>query len=91
MRSAARSPPPAWRRRVSTWTWPRDAYFSESSSRIEVTRAPLDGIDVSTLVGLRDRAFPGVLVYSDARVSAAVSPPIKSAYTGTVPGFRLTP
>ena len=33
----------------------------------------LDGIDVSTLVGLRDRAFLGVLVYSFARVSAAVS------------------
>ena len=37
------------------------------------TRTLLDGIDVSTLVGLRDRAFLGVLVYSFARVSAAVS------------------
>ena len=37
------------------------------------TRALLDGIDVSTLVGLRDRAFLGVLVYSFARVGAAVS------------------
>ena len=37
------------------------------------TRALLDGIDVSILVGLRDRAFLGVLVYSFARVSAAVS------------------
>ena len=37
------------------------------------TRALLDGIDVSNLVGLRDRAFLGVLVYSFARVSAAVS------------------
>ena len=33
-------------------------------------RAVLDGIDVSTLVGLRDRAFLGVLVYSFARVNA---------------------
>ena len=37
------------------------------------TRTVLDDIDVSTLVGLRDRAFLGVLVYSFARVSAAVS------------------
>ena len=37
------------------------------------TRTVLDRIDVSTLVGLRDRAFLGVLVYSLARVSAAVS------------------
>ena len=37
------------------------------------TRALLDGIDVSTLVGLRDRAFLGVLVYSFARVGASVS------------------
>ena len=37
------------------------------------TRTLLDGIDVSTVVGLRDRAFLGVLVDSFARVSAAVS------------------
>ena len=37
------------------------------------TRALLDGIDVATLAGLRDRALLGVLVYSFARVSAAVS------------------
>ena len=36
------------------------------------TRALPDGIDVSTLAGLRDRAFLGVLVYSFARGSAAV-------------------
>ena len=36
------------------------------------TRALLDGIDVSTVVGLRNRALLGVLVYSFARVSAAV-------------------
>ena len=34
------------------------------------TRALLDGIDVSTLAGLRDRALLGVLVYSFARVTA---------------------
>ena len=37
------------------------------------TRALLDGIDVATLAGLGDRALLGVLVYSFARVTAAVS------------------
>ena len=36
-------------------------------------RALLDGIDVTTFAGLRDRALLGVLVYSFARVSAAVA------------------
>ena len=36
------------------------------------TRALLDGIDVESLVGVRDRALLSVLVYSFARVSAAV-------------------
>ena len=36
------------------------------------TRALLDRIDTETLVGLRDRALLSVLVYSFARVSAAV-------------------
>ena len=41
----------------------------------------LDGIDVSTLVGLRDCALLGVLVYSFARVSAAVSLRVADYYT----------
>ena len=54
------------------------------------TRAILDGIDVSTLVGLRDRAFLGVLVYSFARVSAAVSLRVADYYTqGPRSFFRL--
>ena len=53
-------------------------------------RAVLDGIDVSTLVGLRDRAFLGVLVYSFARVSAAVSLRVADYYTqGPRSFFRL--
>ena len=36
------------------------------------TRALLDGIDAESLVGVRDRALLSVLVYSFARVSAAV-------------------
>ena len=54
------------------------------------TRALLDGIDVTTLVGLRDRAFLGVLVYSFARVSAAVSLRVADFYTqGRRSFFRL--
>ena len=45
------------------------------------TRALLDDIDVSTLAGLRDRALPGVLVDTFARVSAAVSLPVADYYT----------
>ena len=36
-------------------------------------RKLLDSIDVTTLVGLRDRALIGMMAYSFARVSAAVS------------------
>ena len=54
------------------------------------TRALLDGIDVSTLAGLRDRAFLGVLVYSFARVSAAVALRVADYYTqGSRSFFRL--
>ena len=54
------------------------------------TRALLDGIDVSTLAGLRDRAFLGVLVYSFARVSAAVALRVADYYTqGKRSFFRL--
>ena len=38
----------------------------------EEARALLDGIDIGTLVGLRDRALIGVMVYSFARVSAVI-------------------
>ena len=54
------------------------------------TRALLDGIDLSTLAGLRDRALLGVLVYSFARVSAAVSLRVADYYTqGPRSFFRL--
>ena len=54
------------------------------------TRALLDGIDVATLAGLRDRALLGVLVYSFARVSAAVSMSVADYYTqGPRSFFRL--
>ena len=54
------------------------------------TRALLDGIGVSTVVGLRDRSLLGVLVYSFARVSAAVSLRVADYYTqGPRSFFRL--
>ena len=54
------------------------------------TWALLDGIDISTLAGLRDRALLGVLVYSFARVSAAVSLRVADYYTqGPRSFFRL--
>jgi len=54
------------------------------------TRALLDGIDLATLAGLRDRALLGVLVYSFARVSAAVSMRVGDYYTqGPRSFFRL--
>ena len=39
----------------------------------EEARGLRDGIDLSTLAGLRDRALIGVLVFSFARITAAVS------------------
>ena len=54
------------------------------------TRALLDGMDVLTLTSLRDRALLGVLVYSSARVSTAVSLRVADDYTqGPRSFFRL--
>ena len=54
------------------------------------TRALLDGIDIATLAGLPDRALLGVLVYSFARVSAAVAMSVADYYTqGPRSFFRL--
>ena len=44
-------------------------------------RALLDAIDTSTLIGLRDRAFIGVMVYSFARVNAVISMKVKDYFT----------
>lgn len=49
-------------------------------------RALLDGIDVSTPVGLRDRALIALMVYSFARVGAALGMRVEDAY---VQGRRL--
>ena len=53
-------------------------------------RSLLDAIDTGTLVGLRDRAVIGLMVYSFARVSAAVAMRVADYYTqGKRSFFRL--
>ena len=47
----------------------------------EEARGLLDGIDLSTLAGLRDRALIGVLVFSFARITATVSMRVSDYYT----------
>ena len=44
-------------------------------------RALLDSIDTSTVVGLRDRALIGLMVYSFARIGAALGMAVKDVYT----------
>lgn len=46
----------------------------------EDARRLLDGIDVSTVVGLRDRALVAVMVYSFARVSAVLGMKVEDYY-----------
>ena len=56
----------------------------------EEARGLLDGIDLSTLADLRDRALLGVLVFSFARITAAVSMRVADYYTqGEGSFFRL--
>ena len=56
----------------------------------EETRQLLDSIDVSTVVGLRDRAFIAVMVYSFARVGAMLAMKVEDYYTqGRRAWFRL--
>jgi integrase len=53
-------------------------------------RQLLDSIDTSNIIGLRDRALIGVMVYSFARVSAAVSMRVEDYYpAGKRWWFRL--
>ena len=44
-------------------------------------RAVLDAIDVTTLIGLRDRALIGLMVYSFARVGAALGMTVEDVFT----------
>ena len=47
----------------------------------EEARALLDGIDVTTQAGLRDRALIGLMVYSFARIGAALGMRVEDVYT----------
>ena len=54
------------------------------------TRSLLDSIDTTTLLGLRDRALMGLMVYGFARVSAALAMRVGDYYTqGKRSYFRL--
>ena len=56
----------------------------------EEARQLLDAIDVSTISGLRDRALIGVMIYSFARVTAAVNMNVEDYYPqGRRMWFRL--
>jgi integrase/recombinase XerD len=56
----------------------------------EQTRTLLDAIDTRTMVGLRDRALIGVMVYSFARVSAVIGMRVEDYYpNGKRWWFRL--
>jgi integrase len=45
------------------------------------TRALLDSIDTSTVIGLRDRALIGLMVYSFARIGAALGMTVEDVFT----------
>lgn len=58
--------------------------------KADEARELLDSIDISNVVGLRDRAIIGVMVYSFARVGAVVGMKVKDYYTeGRRSWFRL--
>ena len=46
----------------------------------EEARALLDAIDTSTLIGLRDRALIGLMIYTFARVGAAIQMHVEDVY-----------
>jgi len=47
----------------------------------EEARALLDSIDITTVAGLRDRALIGLMVYSFARIGAALAMKVEDVYT----------
>ena len=58
--------------------------------RADEARQLLDAIDVGSIIGLRDRALIGVMVYSFARVSATVGMNVEDFYSqGRRMWFRL--
>jgi site-specific recombinase XerD len=71
---------------------PKDTVKRGKTSVIsdDETRALIDSIDTSKLIGLRDRALIGVMAYSLARVSATTSMRVSDYFkSGKRAGFRL--
>jgi site-specific recombinase XerC len=62
---------------------PRHVVTSGQTSVLDPSeaRALLDGIDTSTAVGLRDRALIGLMVYSFARIGAALGMSVEDVFT----------
>src|ERR1700685_4874891 len=44
-------------------------------------RQLIDAIDVATIIGLRDRALIGIMVYSFARIGAAINMRVEDVFT----------
>ena len=59
-----------FRRRRTIWRGPRTA-----------ARQLIDAIDATTIIGLRDRALIGLMVYSFARIGAAIGMRVEDVYT----------
>ena len=58
--------------------------------KADEARQLLDSIDVATLIGLRDRALIGLMVYSFARIGATLAMKVEDYYTeGRRGWFRL--
>ena len=55
------------------------------------TRRLLDSIDISTIVGLRDRAIIAVMVFSFARVSAPAPETLKPAWSSAASPWMMNP
>ena len=58
----------------------RETHLLETALAPDEARALIDSINTKTLAGLRDRALIGLMVYSFARVSAAVGMDVEDYY-----------
>jgi site-specific recombinase XerC len=64
---------------------PREAWEDARARSCAEARAWLDSIDVTTPVGLRDRALIGLMVYSFARIGAALAMKVADVYVQKPP------
>src|SRR6516225_20791 len=77
------APAPARSRfvRLCYKNWPFVSFGQTPVLDPSEARALLDSIDVSTHAGLRDRALLGLMVYSFARIGAALGMAVEDVYT----------